>query len=188
MATKAQYDVLTKSIIASLERAKETGGQAPWLKPWKSPRRDGFNPNGAHNAKTGKAYRGLNVITLWAVSDENGYRSNLWLTGKQAWELGGSIRKSETKNRTTVSWWDVITKEVEDEKTREVKVKKFFYVRFYSVYNIEQTEGVKLPKKIAAQQPDELPEDDGFDVIEAAQATVAADLAALGFSMNTLDI
>ena len=165
MATQAQYDVITKAIIAALDR-----GTVPWQKPWQKPRRDGFNPNIAHNAVTGKAYRGLNVVTLWAVSEEKGYRSNTWLTFKQAKQLGGSIRKGE--KAATVTWWDVITKEVEDEKTREIKAKKIFYVRLYFVFNLEQTDGVTLPKKIAAQQPEELPEDDGFDVIDAAQSIV----------------
>ena len=163
MATKAQYDAITAAIIRSLEE-----GTIPWEKPWKSPRRDGFNPNVAHNAVSGKAYRGLNVITLWAVAEEQGYRSNTWLTFNQAKKLGGSVRKGEKS--TLVFFWDFQEREVEDEKTGEVKKKKVAFVKMFSVFNIAQTEGVKLSKKIAAQQPDELPEDDGFDVIAAAEA------------------
>jgi antirestriction protein ArdC len=107
---------------------------------------------------------------LWAEAEEHGYRSNSWLTYKQAAQLGGNVRKGEKS--TTISFWKFDVKDVEDEKTGEVKRKQVMYLRMYGIFNLEQTDGVKLPKKIAAQQPDELPEDDGFDVVEAAQTVV----------------
>jgi len=67
MASNAQYKAITASIIKALEQ-----GTVPWQKPWKAPR-PGFNPNADHNAVTGKPYRGLNVLTLWAESEDKGY-------------------------------------------------------------------------------------------------------------------
>lgn len=181
MATKAQYDAITKAIIASLEK-----GTIPWEKPWKSPRRDGFNPNTPHNAISGKAYRGLNVLTLWVVAEEKGYASASWLTFNQAKKAGGTVLKGEKS--TLVFFWDSIIKSVEDEKTGKLLTKKVMFVKMFSVFNIAQTEGVTLPKKIAAQQPDEEPEEDGFDVIEAAESVAEAYLASTATELAHHDL
>ena len=122
MATKAQYDAVTAAIIRSLEE-----GTIPWEKPWKAPRRDGFNPNVHHNALTGKAYRGLNVITLWAVAEEQGYRSNTWLTFNQAKKAGGTVRKGE--RGTLISFWKFEAREERDEQTGEVTFKWVGFTR-----------------------------------------------------------
>jgi antirestriction protein ArdC len=47
-------------------------------------------------AHSGIPYRGINVIMLWSAAELKGYRSPLWLTFKQALELGGNVRKGET--------------------------------------------------------------------------------------------
>ena len=38
---------------------------------------------------TGEAYRGINVLVLWATAHDRGYGSAHWLTYRQAQELGG---------------------------------------------------------------------------------------------------
>lgn len=45
--------------------------------------------------KTLKPYTGFNRLYLASATKSNGYTSNLWLTFKQAKELGGTIRKGE---------------------------------------------------------------------------------------------
>jgi antirestriction protein ArdC len=65
----------------------------PWAKPWRDeacgaplilPRR-----------ANGEAYRGMNVVALWAASEQAGFTSPYWLTFKQALALGGQVRKGE---------------------------------------------------------------------------------------------
>ena len=63
---------------------------------WKEESDHGGNPRQpeqaiACNLVSGKAYRGVNVFLLHAVS----YASPFWLTFKQAQTLGGSVRKGE---------------------------------------------------------------------------------------------
>src|ERR1700761_1104804 len=78
------YQTITDRILASLK-----AGVIPWEKPWKSPRFAG-GPF-PRNFSTGRPYRGINVLLLWA-SD---YSSPFWLTFKQAQELKGNVRKGE---------------------------------------------------------------------------------------------
>ena len=84
------YQTVTDRILTSLK-----AGVIPWEQPWHGPRFAG-GPF-PRNFRTGKPYRGVNVLLLWASS----YPSPFWLTFKQAQELGGTVRKGEkgTPNR-----------------------------------------------------------------------------------------
>ena len=83
------YSRVADKIIADLER-----GNLTWLQPWQA---------GGHKAGPvtrplragGIPYRGVNVLMLWASAIEKGYNCPLWLTYKQAAELGGQVRKGE---------------------------------------------------------------------------------------------
>ena len=161
MATKAQYEAVTRSIIGALER-----GHAPWQKPWKTPRRSGYNPNLHHNAVTGHAYRGLNVWSLEAEAAARGRASTAWLTFNQARQAGGNVRKGERS--TLVSFWKFDQKLITNNDTGEDEWKRTVTLRMYNVFNIEQTDGVKLPKR-EAQPEDSDPE---IDVNEFAEAIV----------------
>jgi antirestriction protein ArdC len=61
-----------------------------------------------------KAYRGVNVLMLWAAAMEKGYTSPLWMTYKQAVELKGQVRKGE--KGSLVVYADTFTKTGTDEK------------------------------------------------------------------------
>ena len=55
------YQTVTNRIIANLEK-----DVIPWARPWRSPRFTG----GAfpRNFRTGKSYRGINIMLLWGPS------------------------------------------------------------------------------------------------------------------------
>ena len=40
-------------------------------------------------------YQGINVLMLWAEAVEKGFAAPIWMTFKQALELGGHVRKGE---------------------------------------------------------------------------------------------
>lgn len=78
------YQMVTDRIITSLEKSV-----IPWQKPWNAPKYKGdLFPR---NLQTGRPYRGVNVMLLWATE----YSSPFWLTFKQTQELAGSVRKGE---------------------------------------------------------------------------------------------
>jgi antirestriction protein ArdC len=116
------YDQITEQIIASLEK-----GTVPWRKPWKS--QSGL----PRNLVTKKLYRGINVFLLHSMH----YESPCWLTFRQALELGGHVRKGE--KACPVVFWKQL--EREDEQTGETE--KIPMMRFYSVFNVAQCDGLK---------------------------------------------
>jgi antirestriction protein ArdC len=98
------YGIITDKIVTLLEN-----GVVPWRRPWASaglPR----------NLASKKLYRGVNVFLL----SSSKYVSPLWLTLRQANELGGHVRKGEES--TFVIYWkvgNVIQEDLDLEKTEE---------------------------------------------------------------------
>ena len=148
------YQVITDQIIAALEK-----GVVPWQQPWKG--RAQF----PRNAKSGKPYRGVNVFILHFKGIANGYTSPLWMSYKQAVDLGGKVKPGE--KGTPVTFWKPF--EIADETAKSGK-KRIMMIRYYTVFNYEQTEGVKLPKKMAElNKPVQVNE---FTPIEEAQRII----------------
>jgi antirestriction protein ArdC len=131
------YEVITSRIIQQLE-----SGVAPWHKPWKASGKNGL----PRNLVSGREYRGINVWILLS----SGYSSQSWLTFKQARELGGHVRRGETG--LPVVYWKFGTREVEDGD--EIVEKKSVLCRYYTVFNIDQCEGIPSPEKPAEPTPE----------------------------------
>jgi len=115
------YQIITDRIIKQLE-----AGVAPWRKPWNA------KTSFPRNLVSGRPYRGINVFLLLSGQ----YQSPFWMTFKQAAERGGNVRRGE--HATPVIFWK--RGEVEDTETGE----KFptFLLRYYSVFNVAQVEGI----------------------------------------------
>ena len=126
------YQIVTESIIASLR-----AGIIPWEKPWHAPRFSG-SPF-PRNFRTGKPYRGVNVFLLWASP----YSYPFWLTFQQAKELKGSVRKGEKGTQI------VFYKQLRDpgkNANDEEKEQAPFVLCYYTVFNVEQCDGLTLPE------------------------------------------
>jgi antirestriction protein ArdC len=95
------YDEVTARIVAELE-----SGRVPWVQPWASDQSciGGTLVAMPRNARTARAYSGINVLILWFAAIEKGYPLQGWLTFRQALEAGGSVRKGECG--TTVVYAD----------------------------------------------------------------------------------
>ena len=83
----------------------------------------------------GEAYRGINILMLWATAMSRGYSSARWMTFNQAKELGGHVRKGE-KSATVVKYGTV---EREDENGEERQIP---YAKAYRVFNADQIDGL----------------------------------------------
>jgi antirestriction protein ArdC len=118
------YSRVTDKIIADLER-----GNLTWLQPWQAGHRAG--PVSRPLRAGGKAYRGINVLMLWAAAMEKGYSCPLWLTYKQAAELGGQVRKGE--KGSLVVYADKITKTGTDDNGADVEI-KIPFMKGYTVF------------------------------------------------------
>jgi len=125
------YTIITDRIIKQLEQ-----GTIPWRKPWNTA--EGM----PKNLISGKEYRGINVFLLAS----NGYASPYWVSFKQVSSLGGTVNKGE--KGTPVVYWNWIEKE--DPETQ--KPKKIPFIRYYTVFNVQQTSGIPSEK---IPQPEE---------------------------------
>ena len=146
------YQTVTDHIISSLKV-----GVIPWEKPWKTPRYSG-GPF-PRNFYTGKPYRGMNVLLLWSSE----YSSTFWLTFKQAQALKGNVRKGE--HGTPIVFYKPLPEHAknDDEGTGEDERVPFILCH-YTVFNVEQCDGLTLPE---SEQPTSAPEIDADETCEA---------------------
>jgi antirestriction protein ArdC len=119
-------EIITDRIVKLLEQ-----GTPPWHKPWSS---RGVLPQ---NAISRQDYHGINVLMLACA----GYKSPYWLTFNQAKTAKGSVRKGE--HGSMVVFAKRSSKEVETD-AGEIEERTFTVLRYYTVFNVEQTEGCRL--------------------------------------------
>jgi len=133
------YSRVTNKIIADLEHGVRT-----WMRPWSAENTLGkFARPLRHN---GIPYKGINVVMLWAAAQQKGYGCPLWLTFKQALDVGGHVKKGETGE--LVVYADRITRTETDNKGAEVE-REIPFLKGYTVFNAEQCEN--LPAQYTAQ-------------------------------------
>ncbi len=109
------YREVTDRIIAQMEQ-----GLIPWQKPW-------IASGGCISHATGKPYSLLNQMLLG--------RAGEYVTFKQCQQEGGHIRKGEKAHM--VVFWKWIEQEDEEGEKKEVP-----FLRYYSVFHIDQCEGL----------------------------------------------
>ena len=130
------HEIITTKIIDALD-----AGTVPWRKPWS----DAGLPK---NAVSNRAYTGINSMLLNLAP----YGDPRWLTFKQIGKLGGRVRKGERSSLITF----VKNLEVVDRDADEAKTKIVHLLRYYLVFNAEQTDDLGLPpltKNTATVEP-----------------------------------
>ena len=126
------YMRITERIVEDLEQ-----GVRPWMKPWCAANTQGrISRPLRHN---GLPYSGMNVLLLWSEGMARGFALPMWMTFKQALELGGAVRKGETGS--TVVFASRFTKAEADETGNEVD-REIPFLKAYTVFNIEQIAGL----------------------------------------------
>ena len=153
------YQEVTDKIIAALEAAEGDCKKLPWLKPWKDSN-TGASLGMPHNAATGRAYSGMNVMLLWMGKED--HSSNGWLTFNQCKELGGNV-KGETG--TQIVLFKPI-KIVEGKGTPDEEVKNIPMVKFFTVFNVDQC---NLPVDAKIHKAADIPEFKDTTVSEIAK-------------------
>lgn len=130
---KDVYQTITDLIIERLEK-----GIVPWQSSWGS-----FGP--ACNYITKKPYRGINYFLLNSL----GHTYPFYLTFKQASDLGGKVKKGAKS--IPVTYWNFIyynkesKKKITLEQAKQLpfgNVTKSAFLKYYSVFNISDVEGV----------------------------------------------
>jgi antirestriction protein ArdC len=78
---------ITDKIVSAIER-----GAGDFRLPWHRSAGSIMRPV---NVASRKAYRGINVVALWAYAEESGCSSGVWGTYRQWAETGAQVRKGE---------------------------------------------------------------------------------------------
>ncbi len=141
--TKEKFDVyshVTNQIVAQIE-----AGTPPWRKPWTG----GGVSVSLPERFNGEAYRGINILMLWATAMDKDYSSARWMTFNQAKQLGGHVRKGE-KSATVVKYGTI---EREDDNGEERQIP---YARAYRVFNADQIEDLPAEFYILPDPPRDL--------------------------------
>lgn len=160
MSTTKQtaYERITARIIELLEQ-----GVCPWRKPWSSQTLRPCNFIG------NRPYSGINRFLLEAM----GFDSPYFLTFNQVKMKGGSIIKGS--KGVAVVYWGAFEAEGKGkpafkpetpESATEDSTRKIPFLKFYTVFNASQVEGIEFPELAT----EELPE---FQPIAAAEKIVA---------------
>lgn len=137
MTNKDLYQTVTNKIIEGLQK-----GAIPWQKPWKG---------GGHpvNFISKKPYRGINALLLWLDMQERGYTQPYYLTFKQVSNKGGKVKKGAQSQ--LVIYWNFLHRKTEEiGPDGKPKVRKIALLKYYRVFNIEQTEGLKYDSNTQA--------------------------------------
>ncbi len=139
------YTRVTDAIVAELEK-----GVRPWLKPWNAEHAAGRITRPLRFK--GEPYKGINVLMLWTSAVAQGFAAPIWLTFNQAKQLGAHVKKGA--KGSLVVYADRITKSETGEDGEETD-RDIFFMKGYTVFNVEQVEG--LPEHyyaVAAPQLD----------------------------------
>ena len=159
---KDVYTRVTDRIIADLEK-----GVRSWLKPWSA-----AHPAGSvtrplrHN---GTPYRGVNVVLLWGEAMERGYSAPIWMTYRQAGELGGQVRKGE--HGSLVVFANRFTRTETNDKGEGIE-REIPFMKGYTVFCVEQIDG--LPAHYYAPPPNPLPLSRRIEKAEAFMTATGA--------------
>jgi len=158
------YTRITNRIVADLEQ-----GTRPWMKPWSASNTDGrITRPLRHN---GQRYSGINVLMLWASAIERGFGSAIWMTFKQAIELGAHVRKGE--KGSLVVYANKITKTENDNDGNEIE-REIPFMKGYTVFNVEQIES--LPEHFYAKPVPVLNTVERIECAEAFFGSLGADI------------
>ena len=159
------YTRITDQIITALEQ-----GIKPWTQPWNAAHAAG--PVSRPLRHNGQPYAGINVLTLWASSMERHFAAPIWMTFKQARELGGNVRKGE--KGSPVVYANTLTRTERDETTGEEIDQTIPFMKGYTVFNIEQIDG--LPEHYYAPSNAEPNPDERIAGADAFFADAGADI------------
>jgi len=150
------YNMVNERMLKMLDE-----GVIPWQKTWA----DG-SMGLPRNLITNNEYRGLNTWML-ACSP---YSSPYWLSYKQARECKGYVRKDE--KGCIVIFWKVIERKSKDPNA-EKETERIFLLRYYTVFNTEQCEGLSH-KRIKEMQELNAGLDNDHDSIAECETIVTS--------------
>jgi len=144
------------TIVAALKQ-----GTSPWQRPW-TPEGGDMWP---HNCITGHEYKGINFPYLLGSQAIADFPTAQWLTFNQARKAGGRVVKGSKASYVCFAKPLIVT-----DRTDPTKKVKIFFLRQTPVFNIAQTEDVKLPKRELPPEPADVVVKSDSKVVGATKA------------------
>jgi len=137
------YSRVTEQIVAELE-----AGVRPWVQPWIAAHAAGeVSRPLRYNAVP---YRGINVVLLWIAALQQHFTSPLWMTYKQAAEMGGQVRKGA--KGSPVVYADTFTRREMDDDGQQQEIAVPF-LKSYTVFNAGQIDSLPAHYYARAEHP-----------------------------------
>ena len=127
------YQRITDQVIAAI-----AAGAGEFRMPWHRPQGTGT----PINAITGRAYRGINTLLLWAEAEHAGFSSGLWATYRQWTQQGAQVRKGEKS--TLVMLWKPLSTACGDGEDGDEPQRGRMLARAFHVFNADQVDGYKI--------------------------------------------
>lgn len=132
------YEMVAESFIKEMEN-----GKIPWKQPW-------FGTRLAVDHIKGKPYSLLNQLLLGEPGE--------YLTFNQVKKEGGSVKKG-AKAKFVVFWKFLkVETDLEDENGKKI-FKEVPFLRYYNVFHINQTEGIKEKHPQGAKESNLTPDE-----------------------------
>ena len=94
---------------------------------------------------------------LWSEAVAAGYSAPIWMTFRQARELGGTVRKGE--HGTTVVYASTFHKTEANAETGEELERDIPFMKGYTVFNVDQIEGLPEQYYALAKAPEMTPQE-----------------------------
>jgi antirestriction protein ArdC len=136
---------LRERITTTIVEALKGGKLPPWRMPWRADPNCGYPTN-----VSGRRYHGINPLLLQIASMRHGFKSKWWATYRQWDMLDGKVMKRPDNVEpgqwgTNIIFWSKTTKTEENDHGEEEK-KPIFFMKTYTVFNIDQVRGDHLDR------------------------------------------
>ena len=142
MRSTELFQRITRQIADAIE-----AGAGEFRMPW---HRWGETLASPINVTSGKPYRGINTLLLWAAAEADGYSSGRWATYRQWSTTGAQVRKGE-KSTAILFWKSSSERRPQDEEVNTDSRAPRFLARVYNVFNADQVDGER-PRGINGPQ------------------------------------
>ena len=178
--TQETRNKLNSQLVAVLE----SGQTLPWRRPWRIDRNSGVPAN----VISKKSYKGINPLLLDLASMKHGLQGRWWGTFNQWKGLGGCVMRRpsgvpEGQWGTTIVFWSPINKTVKNNDGEETD-DRFFVLKSYTVFCIDQVEGSQLDHLRVGGSVNETDPVAPFGDYGAAEAAIEATGAEIRYGGN----
>lgn len=170
------YERITADILAAIER-----GADKWRMPW---HHDGSPAARPINVATGVAYRGLNILALWAAGEHAGYTHGLWGTYRCWAKLGAQVRKGE-RATLAVFWKRTDGADSDDEDCAR---RPRMFARGFSLFNIAQVDDYSAPETPRLPESERITHAEAFIAALKVPVVIGGDMAYYHPSTDTVHL